>query len=119
MVSVVLMLAFVSIVEVVLGIGLLALVLYPPLQKATWTIRRKRVVFVTLGVLLISPVVAPAGTLAVIPVPIGVFLAFTRSSADVAFLLQAWWFIVPSMLATGFACWYVVHRLFSMQGARV
>jgi hypothetical protein len=116
MLSAVLILGFISIVELVLGIGLLTLVFYP-LQKVAWTAHRKRAVFVALGILLVSPAVAPAGTLAVIPLPFGVLLAFIRSSTDATFLFQTWWFIVPSMLITGFACRYVAHRLFSTQVA--
>jgi hypothetical protein len=116
MFSVVLILGFVSIVELVIGVGLLTLIFYP-LKKTAWPIHRKQAVFAALGVLIVSPAIAPAGTLAVIPLPLGVLLAFMRSSTDATFLLQTWWFIVPSMLITGLACRYVAHRLFSMQGA--
>jgi hypothetical protein len=107
-----LILGFIYIAELVLGIGLLAFVFYP-FQKSAWPNHRKRLLFIALGVLLVSPAVAPAGTLAVIPLPLGVLLAFIRSSTDAMFLARTWWLIVPSMLITGFACRYVAHRLFS------
>ena len=116
MFSAVLILGFVSIVELVIGVGLLTVVLYP-LQKSAWTIQRKKAMFVALGVLLVSPAIAPAGTLSVMPLPLGVLLAFIRSITDVTFLLQTWWFIVPSMLITGLVCRYVAHRLFSTRVA--
>lgn len=114
MLSAVLILGSISIVELVLGTGLLAFIFYP-LQKAAWPNHRKRAVFIASGVLLVSPAVAPAGTLAVAPLPLGVLLSFIRSSTDAMFLLKTWWFIVPSMLITGFLCRYVAHRLFSTQ----
>lgn len=111
MLSSVLILGFLSVAGLGIGIALLSLILYP-LQKSTWPAHRKRGLFIALGVLLASPAVAPAGTLAVIPLPLGVLLAFIRSSTDAMFLARTWWFIVPSMLITGFACRYVAHRLF-------
>jgi len=111
MLSSVLILGFLSIAGLGIGIALLSLILYP-LQKATWPLRRKQGLFTTLGILLASPAVAPAGTLSVIPLPLGVLLTSIRSSTDVMFLLKTWWFIVPSMLITGFVCKYVAHRLF-------
>lgn len=114
MLSAALILGLVAIVELVIGVGLLTIVLYP-LQKAAWPIQRKKAMFVALGVLLVSPAIVPAGTLAVIPLPLGVILAFIRSLTDVTFLLKTWWFISPSALITGFVCRYVAHRLFSSQ----
>jgi hypothetical protein len=116
MLSVVLILVFISIMELVLGVGLLAFVFYP-LKKSSWPNHRKRAAFIALGILLVSPAVAPAGTIAVISLPLGVFLAFIRSSTDAMFLLKTWWFLVPSMLITGVVCRYVAHRLFTTQVA--
>lgn len=116
MFSAVLILWLVAIVELVIGVGLLTVVLYP-LQKAAWPIQRKKAMFVALGVLFVSPAIAPAGTLSVMPLPFGALLAFIRSLTDVAFLLKTLWFILPSMLITGFVCRYVAHRLFSTRVA--
>jgi hypothetical protein len=107
---------FIFIVELVLGIGLLATVFYP-LKKSAWSNYQKRAIFVAVGALLVSPAVAPAGTLAIIPIPLGVLLACIRSSMDAMFLLKTWWLIAPSMLITAFVCRYVSHRLFSTQVA--
>lgn len=112
MVSAVLILGCIAIVELVVGISLLAFIFFS-VQKTPGFSNRRRFAFVALGVLLISPALVPAGTLAVVPLPLGVLLAFVRSSADVMFLLKTWWFIVPSMLVTGFACRYVARRFFS------
>ena len=58
MLSAMLILVLISIVELVLGIGFLTLLSYP-LQKVAWPAYRKQVVFVALGVLLVSPALAP------------------------------------------------------------
>src|SRR5206468_5536893 len=112
MLSAVLILACIAIVELVVGISVLAFI-FSSVQKTPGFSRRRQFAFVALGVLLFSPALVPAGTLAVVPLPLGVLLTFVRSSADALFLLKTWWFIVPSMLITGFACSYVAHRCFS------
>lgn len=104
-------LGFIAIVELALGIGLLTFV-FNLFQNAGWPARRKQAAFVASGVLLISPAAAPAGMLAVVPLPLGMMLAFIRSAADAAFLLHTWWVIVPSMVITGIACTYVARRIF-------
>lgn len=111
MLSAALTLGCIAIVELVVGISVLAFIFFS-VQKMPGFSRRRRLAFVALGALLFSPALVPAGTLAVVPLPLGVLLTFVRSSADALFLLKTWWFIVPSMLITGFACSYVAHRFF-------
>jgi hypothetical protein len=67
-------------------------------------------VAVFLGTVMLSPVLAPAGTIAVVPVPLAVLLPFTRSAEDVEFLVRQWWFLVPSLLATAAVCSVIVWR---------
>lgn len=110
MISVVMVIGFISIVELALGIGFLV-VIFHSFRNAAWPSNRKRVAFIILGVLLISPAIAPAGTLAVIPLPLGILLAFMRSSTDAMFMLKTWWFILPSMIVTGVVCRYVAQRV--------
>lgn len=112
MLSAVLILGCIAIVEFAFGVGVLVLIFHS-VQKKSGFSHRTRLAFVALGVLLISPALVPAGTLAVVPLPMGVLLALMRSSEDALFLLKTWWFIVPSMLITGFACRYAAHRVFS------
>lgn len=114
MLSVVLILFFSSVVELGLGVGLLSFV-FCPLQKTAWPNRRKEAIFVALGVFLVSPSVAPAGSLAVMPLPLGVLIAFMRSSTDAMFLFKTGWFVVPSMLIMGLVCRYVARRFLSTQ----
>jgi hypothetical protein len=66
---------------------------------------------VTLGTTILSPALAPAGTIAAIPLPLGVLLPFTRSANDLAFLIHQWQFLVPSMLITSAICSYIVWRV--------
>jgi len=112
MLSAVLIIGCIAIMELVVGIGVLVLIFHS-VQKTSRFSGRRRFAFVASGVLLISPALVPAGTLAVLPLPLGVLLTFVRSSADALFLLKTWWFIVPSMLITGFACRYTAYRVFS------
>jgi len=111
MVSAVLLISFVSIVELILGSALLAL-LFSLLRKASWSRHAKRALLIVLGVILVSPALAPAGSTALIPLPLGILLAFLRKSEDVNFLLRTLWFIVPSMLITGLVLGYIARRLF-------
>ena len=111
MFSAVLLIGGVSIVELILGAFLLAL-LFSTLRKAGWSINGKRALLIILGVVLVSPALAPAGSSALIPLPLGVLLAFIRTSEDVTFLFRTYWFIVPSMLVTGLVFGYVARRLF-------
>lgn len=111
MVSEFLLLGFLATAELVLGIALLALLFYP-FRKADWANRFKRALFIAFGVVLASPALAPAGSITVIPLPLGVLLAFIRSSSDIIFLLRTFWFTVPAMLITGFVSGYVARRLF-------
>lgn len=110
MFSAVLIIGFISIVELTFGIGFLIAIFYL-FKNAAWPSHRKRTVFVILGVLLISPSLAPAGTLAVIPLPLGILLAFIQSSTDAMFMLATWWFMLPSMLVTGITCRFVAKQL--------
>lgn len=68
MLSAVLILACIAIVELVVGISVLAFIFFS-VQKTPGFSRRRRFAFVTLGVLLFSPALVPAGTLAVVPLP--------------------------------------------------
>jgi len=111
MFSAVLLIGGVSIVELILGAFLLAL-LFSTLRKAGWSINGKRALLIILGVVLVSPALAPAGSAALIPLPLGVLLAFIRKSEDVTFLFRTYWFIVPSMLVTGLVFGYIARRLF-------
>jgi len=111
MLSAVVLIGFGSIVELTLGIGLLALVV-SPIRKTDWPVRAKRTLLVTLGVILISPALAPAGSTALIPLPLGVLLAFIRRAEDVALLINTLWFLAPSMLVSGVVFSYVARRLF-------
>ena len=111
MVSVVLLIGFVSMIELMLGSALLAL-LFTLLRKARWPSYAKRALLIVFGVILVSPALAPAGFMALIPLPLGVLLAFLRKSEDVTFLFRTLWFIVPSMLVTGLVFGYMARRLF-------
>jgi hypothetical protein len=104
-------LGFISVVEMAVGCALLAL-LFRPLQKVGLPVIHKKVLFVVLGVLLISPIVAPAGSITLIPLPVCVLIAFIRSMSDIMFLFRAWWFVVPSILVTGFVCWCLASKIF-------
>ena len=106
-----LLLGFLSIAELLLGSAVFALIFYP-LRKARLDNLFKRASFISFGVVLASPALAPAGSIMVIPLPFGIFLAFTRSSSDANFLLRNFWFTAPSMLITGLVFWYVARRLF-------
>ena len=75
-------------------------------------VRAQRATFVVLGVAILSPMLAPAGTLAVMPVPLGVMLAFTRSVSDFSYFARMWWFVVPSLLITALICWGIARRVF-------
>jgi hypothetical protein len=111
MVSAVLLIGFVSIVELILGSALLVF-LFSLLRRVGWSSHVKRVLLIVLGVMLISPALAPAGSMALIPLPLGILLAFLRRSEDVTFLYRTLWFIVPSMLVTGLVFVYIARRLF-------
>lgn len=111
MLSAVLFIGVVSIVELIVGVALLAL-LFSALRKTTWRILAKRASLIIVGVMLASPAPAPAGSAALIPLPLGVLLASIREWEDVTFLFRTYWFIVPSMLVTGLLLSYVAHRLF-------
>ncbi|UPG84340.1 hypothetical protein L2Y94_13420 [Luteibacter aegosomatis] len=102
----------IAVVELLIGVGLLSFFVYP-VKNIAWPNNRKRVIFVCVGVLITSPALAPAGTLALFPIPLGVLLMYLRSSEDAIFLLKTWWFILPSMLITGLACTYAANRLFA------
>jgi len=75
MLSAVLILACIAIAEIVVGISVLVLIFHS-VQKTSGFSRRRRLAFVALGVLLISPALVPAGTLTVIPLPMGVLMAY-------------------------------------------
>jgi hypothetical protein len=70
MLSAVLILGCTAIVELVVGISVLAFIFFS-VQNTLGHSHRRRVTFVALGVRLISPALVPAGTLAVVPLPLG------------------------------------------------
>lgn len=111
MITLIMVLTFLYAAELLIGVAILSFILHP-LRQVRWSVFSKRVVLTILGVILVSPVLAPAGTLAVIPVPISVLMAFTRSSADVGYMLHTSWFIALSMLVTALLCRYVARRMF-------
>lgn len=71
----------------------------------------RRGVVVALGTVILSPALAPAGTIAAIPLPLGVLLPSIRSATDLAFLVHQWHFLVPSILVTTAICSYIVWRV--------
>lgn len=79
-----LILVLIAVAELTFGVALLTAVTYP-LRKSKWPINSKQWIFSVLGGLLASPAIAPAGTLAVFPLPLGVLLAFVRTSTDAYF----------------------------------
>jgi len=111
MVSEFLVFGCLSIFELMLGSAILAILFYP-LRKAGWNNGVNRALFVAFGIVLVSPALAPAGFITVIPLPLGILLAFIRSSSDITFLLRTSWFTVPSMFVTGFIFSYIARRLF-------
>ena len=116
MFSAVLLIGGVSIVELVLGAGLFALI-FSPMRKTNWSVHAKRALLIILGVVLISPALAPAGSSALVPLPLGILLAFIRKSDDAIFLVRTYWFLIPSMLVTGLVFGYVARRLFPKTGS--
>ena len=72
----------------------------------------RRAWFIVVGSLVASPSLSPAGTLAMLPLPLGLMLAFTRSVFDLRFLVSTWWFFVPSLAVTASACWYIARSVF-------
>jgi hypothetical protein len=111
MLSAVMLIGVLSTIELLLGVWLLALLRHP-LDKAKWPANAKRSLLVGFGVLLASPALAPAGSSALIPLPLGVLLIFVRGSEDMDFLMHTSWFLLPSMIVTGIAFIYMARRCF-------
>jgi hypothetical protein len=82
------------------------------LRKLKVSLIPQRVSFTLVATLLLSPVLAPAGFIMVIPLPLGFMLPFIRSVEDISYLAKIWWFLVPSVLITATACAYVACRVF-------
>jgi hypothetical protein len=99
---------------VLIGGAVLAPMAYG-LRKLKAPVSVQRSAFVILGTIILSPVLAPAGTIAVIPLPLGALLLFTRSVSDIAYLVRIWWFLVPSLLITAAICCYIAWRVFPNQ----
>jgi hypothetical protein len=88
------------------------------LRKSNAPVSIQRILFVALGTIILSPALAPAGTIAVIPLPLVVLLIFTRSASDIAFLVNQWRFLMPSMLVTATICCYIAWRVFPNQSSK-
>ena len=88
------------------------------LRKSNAPVSIQRILFVALGTIILSPALAPAGTIAVIPLPLVVLLIFTRSASDIAFLVNQWQFLMPSMLITATICCYIAWRVFPNQSSK-
>ncbi|WP_155394296.1 hypothetical protein [Xanthomonas albilineans] len=99
------------IAELIMGCVILYFISHA-IRQVKWSIFHRRYLFMAIGVIIFSPVLAPAGTLAVMPVPFGVLMAFIRSSADFSYLLHTSWFIVLSMFVTALLCRHMARRIF-------
>ena len=88
------------------------------LRKSNAPVSMQRILFVALGTIILSPALAPAGTIAAIPLPLVVLLLFTRSASDIAFLVHQWRFLIPSMLVTATICCYIAWRVFPNQSSK-
>jgi hypothetical protein len=88
------------------------------LRKSVAPVSMQRILFVALGTIILSPALAPAGTIAAIPLPLVVLLIFTRSASDIAFLVHQWLFLMPSMLVTATICCYIAWRVFPSQSSK-
>ena len=88
------------------------------LRKSNAPVSMQRILFVALGTIIFSPALAPAGTIAAIPLPLVVLLLFTRSASDIAFLVHQWRFLIPSMLVTATICCYIAWRVFPNQSSK-
>lgn len=109
--SAVMIIGVLFVIELLLGVCLLKILCYP-LGKVKWSTNAKRSILVGVGVLLASPALAPAGSSALIPLPLGVLLIFVRRSEDVDFLMRTGWFLLPSMIVTGIVFFYMARRCF-------
>jgi hypothetical protein len=85
--------------------GLVIAFLVMGMREMGATLSTQRATFISFGTLLFAPSVAPAGTLAAIPLPFGIMLLFVRSFHDLGYFIHLWWFLLPSFLVTGIACW--------------
>jgi hypothetical protein len=88
------------------------------LRKFNMPVLVQRSLFVAIGTGALSPALAPAGTIAAVPLPLGALLPFTRSLSDIAFLVHQWWFLVPSMLVTASICCCIAWRAFPNQSSK-
>ena len=71
------------------------------------TIPAQRATFISLGTVILAPALAPAGTLAAFPLPLGIMLLFVRSLHDLGYFVHMWCFLLPSLLVTGVVCWLI------------
>jgi hypothetical protein len=111
------MASFIALLVTFLVVGLLAsagvmAIFAIFLRKLQTSIQIQRILFIIVGSLIATPSLVPAGTLAVLPLPLGVALAFTRSVCDLLFLVKTWWFFLPSAIFTAASCWYIAQRVF-------
>ena len=87
--------------------GLVIAFLVVGMRELEATIPAQRATFISLGTVILAPTLAPAGTLAAIPLPFGIMLLFVRSVHDLGYFTHMWWFMLPSFLVTGAVCWLV------------
>jgi len=111
MASFILLLVAFLVVGLLASAGVMAIVAIF-LRKLQTSIKIRRIVFIIVGSLVATPSLVPAGTLAVLPLPLGVTLAFTRSTPDLLFLVKTWWFFLPSVIFTAACCWHIARRVF-------
>ncbi|MBU6247442.1 MAG: hypothetical protein KGN77_06760 [Xanthomonadaceae bacterium] len=113
---IVLAVLFVASAVIIGGAVLASIVLI--LRKSSAPVSMQRILFVALGTIILSPALAPAGTIAAIPLPLVVLLIFTRSTSDIAFLVHQWRFLMPSMVVTATICCYIAWRVFPNQSSK-
>lgn len=99
-----------AVMELTIGISCIALVcgLFKHWRRP-W--RYQRALFTASCVVFASPVLAPAGFIAVVPVPQLFLLLCLRSLDDAQWLWETAWFGAPSMLVSGFVAWYLAGKL--------
>jgi hypothetical protein len=113
---VVLAVLFVASAAIIGGVVLAPLVFV--LHKFNAPVSIRRSLFVALGTTILSPALAPAGTIGAIPLPLVVLLLFTRSASDIAFLFYQWRFLMPSILVTAAICCYIAWWVFPNQSSK-
>jgi hypothetical protein len=118
------MVSFIALLFAFLLLGLLASADFMTivalfLRKLRAPIKVQRFVFIIVGLLIATPSLIPAGTLAVLPLPLGVALVFTRSISDLFFLVKIWWLFLPSVIFTIASCWYIARQAFPNHSVKV